>query len=129
VTTRSARTAAAAWALAAAAGLLALPGPAAAPAACARPAEQESAAGATSAVRCDGAGGPLRGAPRLLYGLRLDLNRADPRAFEALPGIGPARAAAIAAARPFRDPAELGRVPGLGSESVRALRPHVEVVP
>lgn len=96
---------------------------------CARPAEAAARDGFTSAVRCDGRGGALRGPARLLYGLRLDLNRADPRALEALPGVGPARAAAIArerARRPFTGAADLARVAGIGPATVRALRPHVQ---
>jgi competence protein ComEA len=64
---------------------------------------------------------PRSGAARLLWGLPLDLNQEDPRTLEALPGIGPARARAIAAARPFCRPSDLGRVPGIGPATLRRL--------
>jgi predicted flap endonuclease-1-like 5' DNA nuclease len=84
-------------------------------------------------VACDlesAAPAPLRGPARLLFGQRLDLNRADPAALQALPGIGPARAAAIARARgerPFERPRDLTRVPGIGPRTVAALEGLVEV--
>jgi competence protein ComEA len=66
------------------------------------------------------AAGPLCGEP-------LDLNAAPAVWLETLPGIGPARAGAIAAARPFAHVDELERVPGIGRASVRRLRGRVEV--
>jgi competence protein ComEA len=63
------------------------------------------------------AGAPPLGAAVLLFGGRLDPNRATPRALEALPGIGPARAQAIvreARVRAFCAPRDLERVPGIG---------------
>jgi len=84
-----------------------------------------------AAVLCAGQSGtPLRGATRLLFGLRLDPNRADVASLEALPGIGPARAAAIAAERcrrPFAGPADLERVVGIGPRIRAALEPWIEV--
>ncbi len=64
--------------------------------------------------------GPLCGEP-------LDLNATPAVWLETLPGIGPARAGAIAAARPFAHVGELERVPGLGPATVRRLRDRVEV--
>ena len=85
------------------------------------------------AVRCaDATGEPLRGAARLLFGLPIDLNRAAPDALEVLPGIGPARAAAIArerAVRPFCAVDELERVPGIGATTRARLAAWVEVGP
>jgi competence protein ComEA len=128
---RAEAAARAAAALCAAALLWALPGlPGAAPRAqCARPAEGEAEAGATRAVTCSG-GPALRGPARLLFGLHLDPNRAAPRELEALPGIGPARAAAIAAERcrrPFASTADLARVRGLGPRTRAALEPWLAV--
>jgi len=68
---------------------------------------------------------PRSGAARLLWGLPLDLNHEDARTFEVLPGIGPSRARAIAAARPFCRPSDLGRVPGIGPVTLRRLAGHV----
>ena len=70
---------------------------------------------------------PERGAARLLWALPLDLNRENARDFEALPGIGPARAAAIVAGRPYCTLADLDRVPGFGPATLRGLSQQVEV--
>lgn len=73
-------------------------------------------------------GGSLAGAARLLFGLPLDLNRADAAALEALPGIGAGRAGAIVRARataPFCRVGELDRVPGLGTTTVARVTPFV----
>lgn len=55
-------------------------------------------------------------------GERIDINLADETQLRRLPGIGPARAAAIVADRaengPFATPADLARVPGVGPASV-----------
>ena len=89
--------------------------------------------GRSTAVGCgSGAGAPLRGPARLLFGARLDPNRAAPRHLEALPGIGPARAAAIATERcrrPFASPADLVRVAGIGVRTVERLAPSLQVEP
>lgn len=66
----------------------------------------------------------MRGPARLLFGLGLDPNRAGAASLEALPGIGPARAAAIVEARaqaPFCELADLERVPGIGPGTLRKL--------
>jgi hypothetical protein len=92
---------------------------------CARPV----AAGARAelaAIGCDGAGAPLDGAARLLFGLPLDLNRADARALEVLPGIGPGRAQAIVRERtqaPFCSVRDLARVRGIGPVLVARIAP------
>lgn len=65
----------------------------------------------------------------LLCGRPVDLNRADPTILEQLPGIGPGRARAIAAARPFARVEDLGRVPGIGPRTLERLRGRVEVRP
>ena len=60
----------------------------------------------------------------LLFGRPLDLNRSSARALEALPGIGPGRAAAIVAYRkqhPFERVEDLERVPGIGPRTVAGL--------
>jgi len=72
------------------------------------------------------------GQPRaaaLLYGGRLDLNRATVEDLAALPGIGPERAARISRRRqqrgPFRSVEDLREVPGVGETTVNRLRPLV----
>jgi len=69
----------------------------------------------------------VKGPARLLFGLALDPNRADAAALEALPGIGPARAAAIVAARcerPFAGAWDLERVPGIGPRTRAGVEPN-----
>ena len=124
------RVARAGFALACLLFVLALPWPRAPLPGCPLPREAEAQSGHTSVVRCDGVGPPLRGPARLLFGLRLDPNRADARALEVLPGIGPARAAAIVAEReraPFRELAQLRRVKGIGPVTLRRISPFLEV--
>ena len=70
---------------------------------------------------------PSAGAARLLWGLPLDLNREDERTLEVLPGIGPTRARAIRAARPFCHISELRRVPGIGPATLGRLAGQVVV--
>jgi Helix-hairpin-helix motif len=98
------------------------------PAPCAAPGSRLEASGRTIEAACGG-GAPLRGPARLLYGLRLDANRAGPAELEVLPQIGPARAAALVRARqkrPFCAPADLERVPGIGPSRRKALEPWLE---
>jgi hypothetical protein len=67
---------------------------------------------------------PLRGAASLLFGEPLDLNRADARALETLPGIGPGRARQIVterSRRPFASLADVERVRGIGPGTARGL--------
>ncbi len=66
----------------------------------------------------------------LLFGERLDINRASPVALEALPAIGPRRAQAIVNEREkrhFGEVADLVRVRGIGRRTMEAIRPWVEV--
>jgi hypothetical protein len=67
----------------------------------------------------------LAGAGRLLFGLPLEINCAEPADLEALPGIGPARARALREARPFSSVDDLERVPGIGPRALARLRPWV----
>lgn len=113
--------------------LLALPlwgGPAQAPS-CRDPAERAAREGHTTQVGCDG-GAPLRGPARLLFGLRLDPNRADAASLEVLPGIGPRRAESIVVARcerGFASVRDLERVPGIGPRTRAGLEPWLEIDP
>ena len=62
---------------------------------------------------------------------RLDINRADADALQALPGIGPALARRIVAYRaahgPFRDPGDLRRVPGIGAKRYAGLQGRIRI--
>lgn len=57
----------------------------------------------------------------------ININRASPSELETLPGIGPSKAAAIVANRPYLTVDELERVPGIGAKTVEQLRPLVVV--
>jgi competence protein ComEA len=93
---------------------------------CPAPAELRAEGGHSVVLACQPgvASRPLRGPARLLVGLPIDANRADAATLEALPGIGPARALAIVAARergPFRRVEDLTRVPGIGPRTLAGL--------
>ncbi|MEM7411058.1 MAG: helix-hairpin-helix domain-containing protein [Myxococcota bacterium] len=92
---------------------------------CAAPFEQAGNPDGSTAVGCgDPAGPPLRGPARALFGQGLDPNQATAGALEALPGIGPARAAAIVAGRatgPYERLADLARVPGIGPVTLERM--------
>lgn len=87
----------------------------------ARPASRASPA---PTGRMPGTPGRTRPAPPL------DLNRADTLALQALPGVGPALARRIVAAReeaPFRSVEDLLKVRGIGPATLARLRPLVAV--
>jgi len=67
----------------------------------------------------------------LVVGLPLDLNVATASSLEALPGVGPAKAAAIVEERRsegrFHSVDDLERVRGIGPKTVDELRPFVRV--
>lgn len=56
---------------------------------------------------------------------RVNLNTATPEQLEALPRIGPALAARIVQARPYRSLADLDAVKGIGPSTLSALTPLV----
>jgi competence ComEA-like helix-hairpin-helix protein len=72
-----------------------------------------------------------RSAPRApaLAPSRIDLDRADAKELERLPGIGPALARRIvvdrAARGPFRAPQALLRVKGIGPRTLERIRPYL----
>lgn len=105
--------------------------PPAAGSACEAPHERVAHAGWSHDVGCDlRAEAPLRGPARLLFGLALDVNEADARALETLPGIGPGRAAAIVAARErsrFTRLEDLLELPGIGPRTLAGLAGALEV--
>ena len=58
---------------------------------------------------------------------RTNINTAGSEELQGLPGIGPALAAAIIAARPFSTVDALTRVPGIGPKRVAAVRDWCDV--
>lgn len=68
----------------------------------------------------------------LVSGEKIDPNTASEVELDRLPGVGPALARAIASAReddgPFQSLADLERVPGLGSKTVKRLAPYVALM-
>lgn len=62
---------------------------------------------------------------------KVDPNRADVDALQRLPGVGPATAAAIVAARdsggPFRSAEDLLRVRGIGPAKLARMREHLSL--
>jgi hypothetical protein len=101
---------------------------------CVPSAERSATDGRTTEVACDGdreaSRAWIRGPARLLFGLKLDVNRADPISLQSLPGIGPSRADAIVRARcerPFERLDDLQRVHGIGPKTVWALAGEADV--
>src|SRR5437870_4611812 len=64
-----------------------------------------------------------------LFAVPVDVNTASPAELESLPGIGPALAARIVAARPFASLDDLRGVPGIGARRLAAIRPRLELAP
>ena len=60
-------------------------------------------------------------------GAPVDLNTADLKALESLPGVGPATAKKIIAARPFESVDDLSKVKGMSKAKVDALKDKVTV--
>ena len=59
----------------------------------------------------------------------VDLNLSTEEEWKSLPGIGPALARRIIAARPYRSVNDLIEVQGIGERRLTALRPPVKVRP
>ena len=114
---------------------LSLPAHPSLPTECAEPGERAARDGWTLEAVCEARSEelpPVRGPVRRLFGLPLDPNRASPASLETLPGIGPSRAAAIAAARssaPFCDFEDLDRVPGIGPRTLEKLSGLLAIEP
>jgi competence ComEA-like helix-hairpin-helix protein len=100
---------------------------------CEAPREVRAEVGWTREVRCgkpEQGATALRGPAKLLFGQKLDLNRAGVRELEVLPGIGPGRAAAIVRTRcdaPFETLEDLQQIRGIGPVTTSGLRSWAEV--
>ena len=100
---------------------------------CENPHETVSWQGWTVGVGCEGtavSADMLRGPALILFGEELDLNTADVRALEVLPGIGPARAKKIVALRerhPLRSLGDLEEIAGVGPKTIERLRSRAGV--
>ena len=57
----------------------------------------------------------------------LDLNTASTDRLQQLHGIGPVKAATIAAGRPYRSVEDLLKIPGIGKKTLEKIRPCVTV--
>lgn len=57
----------------------------------------------------------------------VNINTASKEQLESLPGIGPKKADAIIAGRPYNSVDELDRVPGIGPKILAQLKPEVTV--
>jgi DNA uptake protein ComE-like DNA-binding protein len=91
------------------------------------PAAGSAAGGCTGQAGARGVSDPARcrGSFRAVSTDRVDVNRATEGELRGLPGIGPALASRIVAARPFADVEELRRVRGLRRTTLEQLRPLV----
>ena len=69
----------------------------------------------------------VEGVAGVLYGRRLDPNRASAIDLEVVPGIGAVRARAIVDHRPYCALRDLERVPGIGPATRRGATPWLEV--
>jgi len=58
--------------------------------------------------------------------LRVNVNSATQEELEAVPGIGPARAAQIVAGRPYASVDDLERLNGIGPKQIESMRPFLK---
>ena len=76
-------------------------------------------------------GNPLETPGPVMPGERIDINTADAETLQRLPGIGEKLASAIIRYRdangPFRDPAELQAVEGIGPELVSGISSYITI--
>jgi competence protein ComEA len=101
-----------------------------APAAAAPAASPAAAPQAAKTVEA-GAAKPAKGAKaaKPAPGTPVDLNTADQKTLEALPGVGPTLAKRIMAARPIKNLDELAKVKGMSKTKVAALKDKVTFGP
>ena len=58
----------------------------------------------------------------------VDINHASKSELAYLDGVGPERAEAIIAHRPYKTPEDLKKVPGIGAKTFEKMKPRVKVV-
>ena len=63
----------------------------------------------------------------LAAGALVDINTADQKALEALPGVGPATAKEIVKGRPYKNVDDLANVKGIGKSKLEKIKPLVTV--
>ena len=63
----------------------------------------------------------------LAAGALIDINTADQKALESLPGVGPATAKAIVQGRPYKSVDDLANVKGIGKSKLEKIKPLVTV--
>ena len=63
----------------------------------------------------------------LAAGALVDINTADQKALESLPGVGPATAKAIIQGRPYKSVDDLANVKGLGKSKMEKIKPLATV--
>ncbi|MCL6515979.1 helix-hairpin-helix domain-containing protein [Alicyclobacillus sp.] len=87
----------------------------------------------STAATVQGGAAPAEAVPAPAAGAKIDLNTADEKTLETLPGIGPTRANAILTWRQqhgrFHTVAELQNVPGIGTVLYGRIEPFVTVLP
>ena len=117
------------WTLALALGTLAVAGLTLGPALWPRPHVPQVMRAALAPVAASAGAGPptyaTTASVRPLISGRVNLNTATEEQLEALPKVGPALAARLIAARPYRSLADLDRVRGVGPSTLRLLAPLV----
>ena len=89
-------------------------------------------AGRKIRLRCDGreGGHALVAQERLLLGLKLDINRAEAKELQLIPGIGPVKAGRIVDERSkqaFASLEDLLRVHGIGPKTLERIRVYLQV--
>ena len=63
--------------------------------------------------------------PGAMPGGKIDINHASASALETLPGVGPAMAQRIIAARPYSKIEDIKRVRGIGDKTFQKLKPYI----
>ena len=70
---------------------------------------------------------PSKASKKLMPGQHININTADEKTLESLPGIGKATAKAIIKGRPYKSIDDLNRVKGMSNKKIQALKGKVSV--